>query len=909
MARKQKPQQSEPFYEQLRLALNHFSEPAWLGINSPLAAPYFLGEALRRSPAAPTAVLRGQVLQRELQEAAASLWPDKLPHEKETLVTAVTQERRDSGNKGRRYYYLLLELRYFRRYFKNSHPLASQEPDIRDYLGVSRGPYFNHMKAARQALADALLKRLRPTFRLERPFTPSRALIGRQALSQQCADALAANQTVAISGMSGVGKTSLAVAVASTINPEFFWFTLRPTLNDQLNSLLFSLGYFLHQRGASSLWLQLVADQGSMEDPNLALALLRDDLARLDQSPRLVQSKRPLLCFDEVDNLHSDNPDKVADAQLQIREFLAGLRGLCPILLIGQRHTLTADHHIPLTGLDLAETILLLDEAEIPFTADEADHLQQYTGGNPRLLNLCITLYDHGKPLADITAELSAAPAFQALFAHLWQRLNQKERALLQYLAVFRSPVPEDAWTDKQSMLKSLLRRHIVQRDDSGGIMLLPSLRDFIYDDRRWLSADLRENCHLWAAKVRFTRGEYTAAAYHYVQAGEHEKAVQVWFPHRQEEIERGQATAALALFSQIPLRRLPKAEQEAAALLRAELHELVGDAEKGLADLDTVAWLTDSEIVANAILLQSNFLNALGYPETAVARNEEGIAIIMRLLRQLTRYRYQRGIAHIQQRQVSQAWDEAQLAQYEAQHLNAIVQEEQGNYREANLSYQQALAVAKSIHYEPGVAQINRGLARLLGRLGQLHEAQPYAEAAIAYYEQNGDRLSLEKLRCNLSQAYIQTGDFENAVRVAAPAHAFFEAAKLPYWTAVTAANLAEASFELGNLPDAARYAQQVLTIDERHTHPYAWYTLGLIHRQQNDLPAAEKAFHTCQQIAADNEDKFIEAYAWRMLGNVYAADGKLAKANRGWETAVLQFQALGLTEEVKTTRQTQQI
>ena len=168
MARKQKSQQGEPFYEQLRLALNHFSDPQWLGEHSPLAAPYFLGEALRHGTTS-TAVSRGRTLQKELQAATASLWADNLPYDKESLVTAVNEERREIGNKGNHYHYLLLELRYFRLYFKNSYPIASQEQDIRDYLGVSRGPYFNHMKAARQALGNALLKRLRPTFRLERP--------------------------------------------------------------------------------------------------------------------------------------------------------------------------------------------------------------------------------------------------------------------------------------------------------------------------------------------------------------------------------------------------------------------------------------------------------------------------------------------------------------------------------------------------------------------------------------------------------------------------------------------------------------------------------------------------------------------------------------------------------------------
>ena len=182
---------------------------------------------------------------------------------------------------------------------------------------------------------------------------------------------------------------------------------------------------------------------------------------------------------------------------------------------------------------------------------------------------------------------------------------------------------------------------------------------------------------------------------------------------------------------------------------------------------------------------------------------------------------------------------------------------------------------------------------------MGNLEAAQQYAAAAIAYYEQNGDRLSLEKLRGNLAQAYIQTGEFEKSIQTATPAFVFFESAKLPYWTAVTAANLAEASFELGNLSKAIHYAEQVLAIDEPHTHPYAWYTLGLVHHQENHLKKAEAALQSCQKLAEENEDKFIEAYAWQMLGKLWQENDKPEQAEQARQRARQQFISLGMNAE----------
>ncbi|UCC51976.1 MAG: hypothetical protein JSV68_23195, partial [Anaerolineaceae bacterium] len=85
--------------------------------------------------------------------------------------------------------------------------------------------------------------------------------------------------------------------------------------------------------------------------------------------------------------------------------------------------------------------------------------------------------------------------------------------------------------------------------------------------------------------------------------------------------------------------------------------------------------------------------------------------------LRQLVRFRYRRSITYVQQRQMKEAWQEALLAQYEADHLQGLVQDEQGQFHEATRYYQRALDLAKSFQHEPGVAQTNRELAILLSR------------------------------------------------------------------------------------------------------------------------------------------------------------------------------------------------
>ena len=98
-------------------------------------------------------------------------------------------------------------------------------------------------------------------------------------------------------GPPGVGKTTLGATIFQRLATQpIFWYTFRPLLNDRVPSLLFALSHFLHQQGASNLWQLLLAAGGAIDDYQLALALLREDLATL-------QPHSPVLCFDEVDCL------------------------------------------------------------------------------------------------------------------------------------------------------------------------------------------------------------------------------------------------------------------------------------------------------------------------------------------------------------------------------------------------------------------------------------------------------------------------------------------------------------------------------------------------------------------------------------------------------------------------------
>ncbi|MEZ4674281.1 MAG: ATP-binding protein [Caldilineaceae bacterium] len=617
---------STTFYDQLKFALDHYDEPALLGEQSSLAQPYFLGRALTEQVEASTHFGRGSALCDELGKAAKALWKGPLPTDQATLLQTAFDAKEQRGFSDQ-YHYLLLDLSYFHDYF----PTPRKQSEIySDILHVSRATYDRHLREAIRRLGELLLLRLQPTLHSEQP-TPAAELFGRNAIQEECLAILLAQKSVYLCGPSGMGKTALGAALAEQwTTPAVFWFTVRVTLNDQLTSLLFALGNFLHQHGSSRLWLQLIANAGVIKDANLALELARMDLAEL--------AAPPLLCFDEIDLLRPADIERETVPHTQFLAFVEGLYGHAALLFIGQRTVLPGDlvHSLErLTRQDIGEW---LTRAHIPVRPTTLGRLDEYTGGNPRLIALCLVLHQavqaqHTTTLDDVLDQLPLTPALGPIWQRLQQRLDRSELALLQALSVFRSTAPRDAWHTERApndeperslttatTIERLIAYRLVQEDKQGGIALLPTLREIIYTQ---LPVEAREDLHGLAGAIRALRGEYTAAAYHYSCAGRPDEAISLWYPHYDQEVRRGQAAAALAIFQQISAHRLSDTVAETLRLLRSRLLQLGGQSLAALTEVESVKtqWAVDAATVGG------DALRTLGQADAALVRYGDGLA------------------------------------------------------------------------------------------------------------------------------------------------------------------------------------------------------------------------------------------------------------------------------------------
>lgn len=876
------------FDQQLKKVLKYYDDPARIGAESPLASPYFLSHALTETATPSSAQVRGELLCTEIHKAAATLWGGPLPKSGAELRAALVEVRQMAGTP--RYAYAVLELRCFQQLIKLRRTADIWEGE--EYLPGSQAEHYRDFDIAIGHLSQALLQRLHPTLRPESPLTPAR-LIGYEMYLEQALTALAAGKAVTIHGPGGAGKTSLGATIFQRLTARpTFWYTFRPTLNDRTASLLFALGHFLHQQGASHLWQLLLAAGGAIEDYNLALALLREDLTAL-------QPHTPLLCFDEVDCLAVPDPDQRPPAHTQLLQLLESLRGLAPLLLIGQQAILEADLYLTPAGLTAHQIQLLFHQAAASLQPEEAQLLYHYTGGNPRLIMLCLTLHQSGEPVVDQLPVLAQTPGMAALMHRLWQRLDTGERQLLQRLSVMRTPAPVDQWAAAQPHVTRLVQRRLLYLDGQGGVALLPALAVQIYQD---LSPDLRERLHLEAAEMRLLFGQYSSAAYHFWKGNRNAKAIQAWYPYAAQEVQRGQGDAAFAVFSNISRHGLSQAEAQALGLIQAELYKLQGDLVRARASLESQDWSKDSEATLYARTLQAEFLDALGYPDAALRAYDEGLAISARLLGKVVEIHERRSRLHIRQKELPVAWREARMAECHAYSLRGSLEYESGQYEAAALSLQNAAALAKSLDDVRNLALIERFLAQTYSRQQNLVKAEEHIQGAIAAYQRLNDRLGLVRTYGSLATIYMDMQQFQQAVHYA---KLTFDGAKAhPYTAAVAAANLAEAHFELGDLAQAQHYAHQVLNMEERQPFPYALFTLGRLKQQQGAWRDAELHFIESMRIGQANEDHFIAAYAQRELGALYQTQGQHTEAQSHLQTALRFFEGAGLAAESQKTK-----
>jgi WD40 repeat protein/transcriptional regulator with XRE-family HTH domain len=295
---------------------------------------------------------------------------------------------------------------------------------------------------------------------------------------------------VALIGLGGIGKSSLAVTIAQQAAAQYDVVLFRSLQNGP------PLGEVLDQV-AGAISEQRVAPPAS----------LPDKIARLVQ---LFRERRCLLLLDNFESIMQPGAatGTYRPGYADYRDLLQRLSETdhqsCLLLTsrekpaeLGPREGPNAPvRALALGGLDDAACQALLEEKEIRATADEAAALSRRYGGNPLALKLI------GEPIqelfdGDVGAFLRVGDSFfngvGKLLEQQFERLPQLEQALLYWLAITREPRSLAELTallaematqrDILAALESLRRRLLIERSGGGpGFTLQPVIMEYVAD-------------------------------------------------------------------------------------------------------------------------------------------------------------------------------------------------------------------------------------------------------------------------------------------------------------------------------------------------------------------------------------------------------------------------------------------
>lgn len=855
----------DPFRLQLIMALEHFDDLHWLTENSPLATPYFLGDYLN-SEQSPFWGW-GRALQTLLRQAAD--------------MVGQMQDVDEAG-----YLFRLIDVMYFQG-------LPPQH--AADQLGVARATYYRHLKTklpqAVHLMEKELVRLLRPGLRLEEPPKCKETILKRPQQFSQILQALNATQTVALTGRTGIGKTALAAQLFhhwKTHNKAAFWLTFRSGINEQLTGLLFALAYFLQINGAPGLWLQMVADRGQING-EIALGIARRDLIQL--------KTLPLLCFDNLDIL---SPIDI-EMHAQIGSFISGLQGIVPILSIGQRIDIRIDTVISIPELSLEQIDQLLAQSQVHLPPPDVQHLFQFTKGNLRLLNLFIALHNYGDALTDTLPRLTTSPSLEFLVNRIWSRLDEQSRTILSGLSAFRTPAPQDAWGD-QAQWAALTANQLVQTDEQGGIMLVPAFKRIIYEQ---LPSEEKENLHLNAAIIREKRGEYTAAAYHYIQGNRANHAIWLLNSHLQDQINQGQGQAMLEILAGLSKNSFDNPEREILVLLRSKLRQLIGEYPAIKADIYSTLWQTPAheaqaqQIIGDVHHAQSHFDEAIRAYRTGIRQLEPMTAGM-----QLVMLHTSEGESQRLFRELDRSWEASQLARYELEHLQGDILRDLGRYTEAQIRYEKAFLLANKIGHTLGEGKTRNSLAILAERQGQTEVAIEHRLKAIACAEQVGDLVWVAGSKTNLGMVYSDSKRPQLAVPLLQEAISIFDSIGHSRGKAYAAFNLAEAYLALNAYDQADAMAQQSMREEEPGLVHANFYLLARIRQQQDDLTEAEIYFQKALREAERQQDSYLLALVCRDLSELHVQQQQLNEARERLSQAEALFETLKLTHEAEQVR-----
>jgi eukaryotic-like serine/threonine-protein kinase len=226
----------------------------------------------------------------------------------------------------------------------------------------------------------------------------------------------------------------------------------------------------------------------------------------------------------------------------------------------------------------------------------------------------------------------------------------------------------------------------------------------------------------------------------------------------------------------------------------------------------------------------------------------------------------------------------------------------DRGDYAGARKSYEQALAVYRSIGAQRSIASAYNGLGNVLLDLGQPAAARSYYEQTLAIAREIGAKNTAAGALGNIATALDNMGQLEEARKKQQEGLQAFREVGNKRGEGSTLNNLANLLAELGDLEGAKQgYNEALKIVDQtghRRSRGYALYGLADVLLSQDQLEAASKTAEEARAIRRDLREDNNLAISNLQLALIRLEQGRLTEPEPLVRTAIDAFERAKMTE-----------
>jgi tetratricopeptide (TPR) repeat protein len=716
-----------------------------------------------------------------------------------------------------------------------------------------------------------------------------------------------------VSGVGGVGKTTLARALVETRPanvPPPFWFDFSKKMDATLGDILEKLAGYLNMPDIACFKDE--AREAGQEDINR----LTDELHKRMEIWLVFDNLETILDDDRhfhdpgIDQLFTSLRDSTHQAKIIVTSRTV------PALKNGD--TLVDKQELKGLELNFAVDYLRkngLDNVE----SEKLEELAKGVDGHPLALRLLVELiktFGVSDTLNDLSLYQKHKEGTIKKARRLFAKLAGDEKELLERLSVYRQPESMTAikqmFTDTASLegVEKLIHKSLLETDHEGNYWLHPLVREFAYDDlenkieahnrafQYFLSLSLPES------RTKKEDVQSLIEAHHHACLAQHyDTAADILFDYNlYEDLGRwGHSRILIELY----LGLLPKDPlKDKPVLTSIETHNVVlgnlGNAYSDLGQVEkAIGYYEQALVIAREIgdrRGEGNRLGnlgsayyQLGQVDTAIGYYDQALVISRDIndLRGEGAWLGNLGSAYYQLGQVDTAigyYDQALVIAREIGDRRnegawlgnlGLAYSDLGQVDTAIGYYDQALVIAREIGDRRNEGSVLGNLGLAYSDLGQVEKAIKYYDQALVIAREIGDRRGEGSVLGNLGLAYSDLGQVDTAIEYYNQALVIAREIGDRRNEGAWLGNLGLAYSDLGQVDTAIEYYNQALVIareiGDRRNEGSVLGNLGLAYSDLGQVDAAIEYYNQALVIAREIGDRRGEGSVLGKLGSAY--------------------------------------